>query len=108
MFASSNDSVIYILKNDVWEKSWIGPENTIINTLYSNESTIFGCGIIQGAFATLSLVSSKDYGENWNLIYPPFGEIFSCYSIVSPPGDSLTIYAGLNELVIKSIDGGNS
>ncbi|MGA9292246.1 MAG: T9SS type A sorting domain-containing protein [Ignavibacteriaceae bacterium] len=108
VFASAGDSIIYKFKNEVWEKTWTGPQFTNIKTLYSNNSTIWGGGIIQNAFAALFLVKSDNYGENWKIIYPPFGEIYSCYSIVTPLEDSLTVYSGLNDLIIKSTDGGKN
>ena len=108
VFASAGDSIIYRFKDLVWKKSWSGPQFTNIKTLYSDNSTIWGGGIIQSIIGTLFLVKSKNYGETWQILYPPFGEIYSCYSIVTSPNDSLTVYAGLNELIIKSTDGGNS
>ena len=106
VFASAGDSIIYIFKNEIWEKTWSGPQFTYIKTLYSNNSTIWGGGIIRNFIGTLFLVKSNNYGETWKILYPPFGEIYSCYSISTPPEDSLTVYAGLNDLIIKSTDGG--
>jgi hypothetical protein len=108
VFASAGDSIIYIFKNEIWNKAWSGPQFANIKTIYSNNSTVWGGGIIQNMIGTLFLVRSNNYGETWNIIYPPFGEIYSCYSIATPPDDSLTIYAGLNDLIIKSTDGGKS
>ncbi len=108
VFASAGDSIIYVIKNEVWKKTWNGPQCTNIKTLYSNNSTIWGGGIIQNNIGTLFLVKSNNFGETWKIIYPPFGEIYSCYSIVTPPEDSLTVYAGLNDLIIKSTDGGKN
>ncbi len=108
VFASAGDSIIYRFKDEVWKKSWVGPQFTIIKNLYSNKLTVWGGGFIQNAIGTLFLVKSNNYGESWKSISPPFGDIYSCYSIVTPPDDSLTVYAGLNDLIIKSIDGGNS
>ena len=108
VFASAGDSIIYIFKNETWKKSWIGPQFANIKTLYSNNSTVWGGGIIQNMIGTLFLFKSNNYGETWKIIYPPFGEIYSCYSIATPPDDSLTVYAGLNDLIIKSTDGGKN
>lgn len=108
VFATTGNSIIYILKNDVWEKSWIGSEYTTLNVLYSNDSVVWAGGIVNNAFATLILIKSENDGMDWKIIYPPFGEIFSCYSIVTPPGSPDTVYAGLNGMIIKSTDGGVS
>ncbi len=108
VFASAGDSVIYKFKDEAWKKSWTGPQYTIINTLFSNKSTVWGGGIIQNIIGVLFLVKSDNFGGTWKIIYPPYGEIYSCYSITTPQDDSLTVYAGLNGVIIKSIDGGNS
>ncbi|MEJ2616693.1 MAG: T9SS type A sorting domain-containing protein [Ignavibacteriaceae bacterium] len=108
VFASAGDSIIYIFKNEIWKKAWNGPQFAKIKTLYSNNYTIWGGGIIQSFIGTLFLVKSNNYGETWKIMYPPFGEIYNCYSIATPPEDSLTVYAGLNDLIIKSTDGGKS
>ena len=108
VFASAGDSIIYRFKDEIWKKNWSGPQYTSIKTLYSNNSTIWGGGIIQNVISRLFLVKSDNYGESWKIIYPPFGEIYSCYSIAASPGDSLTVYAGLNDIIIKSTNGGDN
>lgn len=108
VFATAGDSIIYILKNDVWEKSWIGSEYTTLNVLYSNDSAVWAGGIVNNVVAALILIKSENDGKDWKIIYPPFGEIFSCYSIVTPPGSSDTVYTGLNGMIIKSTNGGVS
>lgn len=108
VFASAGDSIIYRFKDEIWKKNWAGPQFTNIKTLYSNNLTVWGGGIIQNTIGTLFLVKSDNYGETWKIIFPPFGEIYNCYSIAAPLKDSLTVYAGLNGLIIKSTDGGKS
>ena len=54
------------------------------------------------------LARSRDKGATWELSFPFFNFLTTCRSIAIQPGNSDQVYAGLEEAVIRSRDGGTN
>jgi len=107
-YCCTNDLNVYINKNRIWEVSWAGEESVTLNFVYTNDSTVWAGGFNNGAFGSALLLKSTDYGNKWENIPLPIGEIFSCYSFYTLSVNSDINFIGLNENILKSSDKGKT
>ncbi len=54
------------------------------------------------------LARTKDKGETWEINFPFFDFLTTCRSIAIHPSNSDIVYAGLEEAVVKTTDGGTT
>ena len=109
VFCCTNDQAVYMYIDRKWSKVWEGPENIVnINFVYALDSTVWAGGVFNGFIATPLLIKSTDFGVTWDTLVLPIGEVFSCYSIATAPGNPDLVFVGLNEHILKSTDGGKS
>ncbi len=107
LYCCTNDPAVYKYENRAWTKSWEGPDNLInFNFVYAADSTVWAGGVFNGFIAAPFLLKSRNLGETWDTLRLPVGEVFSCYSLGTCPGNREIVFVGLNEHVLKSVDGG--
>lgn len=108
IFCCADNAHIYSLSNTAWDTSWSGIEGlSAIRQLYANDSTIFACGTFNGFIPAPIVLISEDYGNTWDEYSPTSFVNNFAYSITAS-NDSDTIYVGLNNKIIKSIDRGKN
>ncbi len=107
LYCCTNDPAVYKYENRAWSKSWEGPDKLInFNFVYAADSTVWAGGVFNGIIAAPFLLKSRNFGGTWDTLSLPAGEVFSCYSLAACPGNPEIVFVGLNEHVLKSVDGG--
>ena len=106
LFCCTNDPAIYKYENRAWSKVWEGPYNLInFNFVHAADSTVWAGGVFNGFIASPLLLKSRNFGETWDTLKLPVGEVFSCYSLCTYPGNPDVVFVGMNEHILKSVDG---
>ncbi len=108
VFCCSNDPSIYKYQNNVWNKVWEGTFFVNINFVYAKDSTVWAGGLYNGIIASPLLLKSENFGITWDTLKLPIGEVFSCYSLCTAPGNPDLVFVGMNEHILKSTDGGKT
>jgi len=103
VFCCANNQYIYVFKDTIWEKTWSGEEIIAINQLFANDSTVFACGTFNGFIPNPVVLISVDYGKTWEEFSPFPNHVANS---ITASDDSDTIYVALNNMIIKSTDGG--
>ncbi len=108
VFCCTNDPAVYKYGSRSWSKAWEGPFFVNFNFVYAKDSTVWAGGLYNGIIASPLLIKSTDFGSTWDTLNLPVGEVFSCYSLHTSPGNPDLVFVGLNEHILKSTDGGKS
>ena len=117
VFCCAETNTIYqMTSGGGWSVSWRGENTDMLRVLYNTDprfgqkNTVWAGGMNSSPLLWnyVLFVSSEDNGATWKRNLTSIGEVYSCYSIASAPGDNDTLYAGLNGAVVKTTDAGQS
>jgi hypothetical protein len=96
-----------------WQSVWSMGGSGVVNTIHIHRIGVLGSyGTVwaggETGFLAPFLAKSVDKGNTWEEFYPSLGGDNACYSIAVDPLHPDTLYAGMEGMIIKTIDGGRN